>query len=509
MKSQRKAGIIISYASEGVQILSNLIYTPIMLRLLGQNEYGLYQLVFSVVSYLSLLSLSFGTSYMRFYSKYKKDDDSENIARLNGMFIIVFSVVSLICLVCGIVMVNNTRLVFGNGLTETEMAKAKVLLAIMVFNLMITFMTAVFNCITSAHEQFVFQKAVILAQNVLNPFITLPLLIMGFGSVGMVLVTTGLTLTRFILNVWFCIKKLNVKFIFTGFKFSLLKEMYVFTFFIFLNQIIDQINWSADKVLLGRFAGTTAVAIYGLGAQLNSMYMQFSTTISNVFAPRVNQIVVESNDDNQLTDLFIKVSRVQFMLCMLILTGVIFFGQPFIYYWGGEKYSGAYRVALCLLVPITIPLTQNLGIEIQRAKNKHQVRSIVYLAMAVCNVMLSIPLIKHYGVTGAAIGTALSLIGGNVIFMNIYYHYKMGLDMIRYWKSILRFTPSILLSSAVGVIMNRFIEINSIFILCLSILGYTMVYCMIMWLIGMNTSEKNMIYSMYNVVKNRLRKEKK
>ena len=37
------------------------------------------------------------------------------------------------------------------------------------------------------------------------------------------------------------------------------------------NQIIDQINWSVDKFLLGRFAGTTAVAVYGVGGQINSI----------------------------------------------------------------------------------------------------------------------------------------------------------------------------------------------------------------------------------------------
>ena len=40
---QRKAGVILSYAGELVKILVSLVYTPIMLRLLGQSEYGLYQ----------------------------------------------------------------------------------------------------------------------------------------------------------------------------------------------------------------------------------------------------------------------------------------------------------------------------------------------------------------------------------------------------------------------------------------------------------------------------------
>lgn len=67
--NQRKMGVILTYTSEAIKILTGLLYTPIMLRLLGQSEYGLYQLVYSVVSYLSLLSMGFGSSYLRFYSK--------------------------------------------------------------------------------------------------------------------------------------------------------------------------------------------------------------------------------------------------------------------------------------------------------------------------------------------------------------------------------------------------------------------------------------------------------
>ena len=73
-KNQLKAGVVLSYVSECVKIITNLIYTPIMLRLLGKSEYGLYQLVHSVVSYLSLLSLGFTASYVRFYSRFKAEN---------------------------------------------------------------------------------------------------------------------------------------------------------------------------------------------------------------------------------------------------------------------------------------------------------------------------------------------------------------------------------------------------------------------------------------------------
>ena len=69
--NQLKIGVMLSYVSIIAQNIISIVYTPVMLRLLGQSEYGLYQLVYSVVSYLGLLSFGFGSAYVRFYSRYK------------------------------------------------------------------------------------------------------------------------------------------------------------------------------------------------------------------------------------------------------------------------------------------------------------------------------------------------------------------------------------------------------------------------------------------------------
>lgn len=69
--NQLKIGIVLSYVSTGINMLIQLLYTPVMIHLLGQSEYGLYTLVGSFVSYLSLFSLGFTGAYLRFYSKKK------------------------------------------------------------------------------------------------------------------------------------------------------------------------------------------------------------------------------------------------------------------------------------------------------------------------------------------------------------------------------------------------------------------------------------------------------
>ena len=498
--SQRKAGVVISYAGQLVHILTGFIYTPIMLRLLGQSEYGLYQLVYSVVSYLSLLSLGFSAAYMRFYAREKVNNKENGVEKLNGMFIIIFSVISLICILCGIVMITNIRGIFGTGLTDSEYEIAGVLMALMIINLAMTFMNSVFNCIVTSQERFLFQKTLILVHYILSPFLTLPLLLMGYGSIGMVTVTTLLTFGVLVTNIYYCVKKIHEKFCFRGLKFSLLKEMWIFTFFIFLNQIVDQINWSVDKFLLGRLAGTTSVAIYGIGAQINTLYLQFSSSVSNVFIPKVNKIVAETGDNNKLTHLFTKVGRVQFMIMVLILSGFTFFGQPFIRYWAGDGYGESYFVSLLLIIPVTVPLIQNLGIEIQRAKNKHKARSVVYLFIAIANIFLSIPLIKMFGPVGAALGTTISLIAGNIIFMNWYYHKRLGLNIIYYWINIFKFIPALIIPCVAGTLSMLFINYDSIIKLVCGIVVYVVIYCISMYFFGINKEEKKMVMGPINKI---------
>lgn len=491
--NQRKAGVLLSYAGEFVKILVSLVYTPIMLRLLGQSEYGLYQLVYSVVSYLSLLSLGFGSSYLRFYSRYKTQNDEDGVAKLNGMFMLIFCSISVICVLCGTVMISNIRGIFGTGLTDNEYETARVLMGLLIINLALTFPNSVFNCSITAHEKFLFQKLLILLQNVFSPFLTLPLLILGCGSIGMVAVTTFLTFALLLSNMFYCFRKLHIRFSFRGLQIGLLKEMWVFTFFIFLNQIIDQVNWSVDKFLLGRFAGTTAVAVYGVGGQINTLYLQFSTSISNVFVPKVNRIVADSNDNEQLTKLFTKVGRIQFLVLGLVLSGFIFFGYPFIKMWAGEEYGASYAVAILLIAPVTVPLVQNLGIEIQRAKNMHKARSIVYLLIAIANVFISIPLIKLMGPAGAALGTAISLFAGNVLFMNWYYHARIGMNMIYFWKEIAKFVPALIAPCVVGFFIMKFANITGLIKLGVFAIIYTIVYGFSMYFLGMNDEEKQLV----------------
>ena len=191
---QRKLGSLLSYSQMFLSILIGMLYTPVMIRLLGKSEYGLYNTVASTISMLSILSLGFSSSYIRFYSGYKVKHQLGAIARLNGLFMVIFTVIGLVALGCGLFLSYNLELVFSSGLTASEYRIARILMILLSFNLGLSFPMSVFTSIISAHERFVVLKLLGMLKTVAGPLVTLPLLFLGYGSIALVSVALGVSL---------------------------------------------------------------------------------------------------------------------------------------------------------------------------------------------------------------------------------------------------------------------------------------------------------------------------
>lgn len=498
--NQLKFGAVLSYVQMAVSVLVGFLYTPVMLRLLGQAEYGLYNTVASTISMMSILNLGFSSSYIRYYSRYKNNQDDQRMASLNGLFLIVFSIIGVVALLCGLFLSNHLRLVFDQGLTDAEYVKARILMILLTVNMAVSFPMMTFTCIISAHEKYVFLKLMGLVKTVISPFLTLPLLLMGFRSLAMAAVTVVVSVAVDLAYLVYVRRTLGVRFRFHGFEKGIFANIMVFSSFIAIQIVVDQINNNMDKFLLGRFVGTEEVAVYTVGYTLYHYYMLFSVGISSVFSPKIHRIVNTTLSDHSeqkklLTGLFTRVGRVQFLILALIATGLVFFGKEFVTLWADVNYVNAYYVALLLIIPATIPFIQNVGIEIQRALNKHWFSSICYFIMALINLAVSVKLCQIYGAVGCALGTGVSFILANGVIINIFYHKRCNIDILAFWKELLRLSRGLIIPILAGCLMKYVWRFDSWHAFILGVLLYTLAYSGSMWLMGMNDHEKGMVKS--------------
>lgn len=495
---QLKAGALLSYVVLGLNTLIGLLYTPFMLRMLGQSEFGLYSLAASVIAYLTVLDLGFGNAIVRYTAKYRAEGKQEEQYEMFGMFFLLYLFISALAFILGVLLVANVDCLFDTHMTVDEMGKMRLMLLLMAFNLAFTFPMSIWGAIITAYENFVFQKIINIARILLNPIVMIVLLLFGYKAVAMVVVTTFFNVATLVINWIYCKRKLHVRLRFTHFKWGFLKEVSIYSFWIFLNAIMDRIYWSTGQFVLGIFQGAAVVAVYAVAIQLHNLYIMFSTAISGLFLPKVTAMVTRNEDSKVISDLFIRTGRIQFIVIAFVLAGFIIFGRQFIQLWAGEGYENAYWISLLFFIPLTVPLIQNLGITILQARNEMKFRSTLYVIIAIASLGLSIPMAKSYGGIGCAFATALALTAGQIVVMNIYYQRKQDIDIIKFWKEIgkMSIIPFVVTLFSLLLIWKMNIDISNITRLAGGIVLFSLFYLPLSWFGSMNASERSLFSGM-------------
>lgn len=501
--NQLKAGVVLNYVVIFLNTVVGLLYTPYMLRMMGQSEYGLYSLVASVIAYLTVLDLGFGNAIVRYTAKFRAEKKTEEQYEMFGMFFLLYLVIGIIAFGIGLGLYFNVDTLFGNTMTTVELGRARIMMLLLVANLAFTFPMSIWGSIIQAYEDFVFQKSLNIIRIILNTAVMICLLHFGYKAVAMVVVQTIFNVLTLVVNFIYCRRKLNIHiyFRFKHFHWGFLKEVAIYSFWIFLNAIMDRVYWSTGQFVLGAMVGTAAVAVFAIAIQLEGMYMQFSTAISSVFLPKVTAMVATNRSRKEISDLFIRTGRIQYIVLAYILSGFIIFGRQFIELWAGAGYTDSYIISLLFFIPLTVPLIQNLGITILQARNEMKFRSVLYIIIALVSLAMQIVLTRFFGGIGCAMGVSGALVVGQILIMNVYYRRRQDLDIKTFWKEISKMSiiPIVLIFSSMLVI-RHFFALDSWGKLILGIAAFSLVYIPLFFRFSMTDEERNLFISMFHKI---------
>ena len=500
-KSQREKGILLSYITMGVNFLIGILFTPFITNTLGTSEYGLYSLASSIIAYLSMLDLGFGNSMIRFNARARAKNDQDEEHTINGMFLVMFSIISVIALIVGLILYFNIGSFFDK-FTDDEIEKAKVIFLILLVNTCISFPFTVISAILSTYEQFAYLKLYNLITSLVKYGLEIVVMLMGFKSIGVAAAAVIVSVSSKIFPIIHVKRRMRVRFSFKHFDKALFKEIIVYSGFIFINIIVDRLYADTDKIILGKFVGSAAVAVYGVASNLGKDFMQFSTSISGVFLPNITKLITKDVGMKEISKIFVRIGRIQFIILSFIFSGFLIYGKYFIRLWVGEEYAEAYYIAVITMAPSVISLSQNIGVTVLQAMNRHRIRSVMYLVIGLVNVLISIPLAIKWGGTGAAIGTVIGNLMGQLIFMNWYYHRKIGLDIPGYWrKVVLRIGSVTAVYCVVGFLLNQHFSYNGWLELLLGIGIYTLIYIPLLWFAILNREEKKTLIDKIHTIK--------
>ncbi len=493
MLSQRKSGVLLGYVNIIAKNLINLVYTPMLLSFVGQAEYGVYQSSYSFVFSLTVLSLGFSQAYVRFFAKERLAGSDEGVRRLNGVYLIMYIITSLMALVIGLVLASNAGMFFSAGFTEDQKTLATVVMAIMSVAIAATLFNTVFDSYILVLEEFRFQQTCQLITALMTPFLALALLLGGAGVIGVALAQMSINIVLLAMNGFYCVQRKGMRFDIRHFDGKLFRDIAIFSVWIFANEICNIVNQNVPNVLLGALTNASAVAVFAIAVQIRNVFASLSTAMSNVFRPEVNRIVVESDDNRELTGLMTRIGRYQLVVVCWVFGGFVLLGQFFIDRWAGAGFGDAYWLILAMLAANLAPMVQTVGIEIQRAKNMHRTRSIAMLISAAGNVALTVALAPSLGYWAPVVGYCASVALCNGVFMNWYYQFRVGIDMGAYWKRCLPVIAWTVIASVIAGIGIAAFPVTSWLVFLAWGLVYSALFAMAMWLFVLDGSERKAI----------------
>lgn len=499
-----RVGAILTYLTQFLSIAISFVYVPIMLKMLGQAEYGLYSIVQSLISYLLMSEMGIGTTATRYNSKYIAQNDVDGQRTINGMFFKLYLGIAAVCVVVAMVIFLCLDRIYARYSAQS-LRLIKVLFVIAVINLVIIFVFRIFNAIVIAYEEYIFLKVVTLIQTVLGPVGMLLVLFLGYRSIGMLCITTALSLLFGLVQMFFCLKKYHISFSFQNHDSALFRKVLSFTIFVFINSLATQMMMNSDKLVISIIMTEYAVAVYAIVMQFHTYSYNFANVLSGFYLPRFTKNVVQTKgvNDALMADI-LKAGRIQVLVAGLIFGGFLAIGKPFIIRWVGMDYLQAYWLTVIVLITETVGASQSMFNSLMQAMNLHKVRALLSLTLSLVKIGLTVIFTMKFGLLGCAVAFFLGWMIKQIVF-NLYYWKWVGIDIPAFWKKMLKLflplTAVVIILYVAAMAVQQILPANSYLMLVAYAGCYTVLYGLILWVTALNREEKDMLLAVIRKVK--------
>ena len=467
-----KLGLVLSYVLLAINTLYGLFVTPFILRQIGQASYGVYTSVASLSASLAVLDLGLGATTTRYMAIYNAQGNKKDAGNFLAMIFVPFAILATVLggLGGGAYFVAPT--LYSQTFTADQIGLSQQLILVLVINMVLRLFENLLAGVVRGFEHFALSNGVKLASLIIKIVLIFVILPITKNILFVVLSETVIVVLGIVFFLWYTIKHLGVVPKLTHWDKAVFKESFAYTALMFVQTLTIQFNGNVDNILIGAQVGATSVAVYSMALLVFSMYENLSGSVANMMLPNMARRVVAGDSPEQLQRSVEKAGRLQFMLLAAALGGFCVLGQDFYALWLGRAYADCYYLTLILIIPVTLPMVQNVCLSVLRAQNRMGYRTITLAISCVINIVISLLGIYFWGYWGAAVGTAAATIS-NVIFMNIYYHRVLKFRVFKMFYNIFKHTVlCAVAASLVTFILHHFFHGS-----WLSFLVNVAVYC--------------------------------
>jgi O-antigen/teichoic acid export membrane protein len=436
-------------------ILIAFFMAPFMVHQLGDSDYGLWILIGSFIGYMGLIDMGLNNAIVRYASKYIELDDTDKLNQTFVSALIIFVVMAVL-----IVVLIGTLGQFFPKVFSVDKSDFEITLIILLATLdfAISLPVIVFQAMVKAKQEFVVLNLSIIIGKVLQTALFVKFLLAGHSIVSLLVIDLSLNVAFgifFVVYVFRISPQLKLR----GTKVTKesLRNLLSYSFFNFLVAVSNRLIYQTDVLVIGAYASTSMITFYAIGANLINYLHSFMRGLHTTLIPRASELDAREKHD-AVSKLLLDYSRYGMLIAVPIIAIFLFYGETFIGLWMGPKYAavaGDILVILSLAKFVNIP--QLITNSVLRGIGKLKALSAIRIGEGVANLILSLILVKKYGLMGVAIGTLIPSVISNAIILPIYICKRFHCSLPRYyWESLLQ--PSLVLLFL--FLCNRLIDIQ-------------------------------------------------
>lgn len=419
-----------SWFSLLVNVVVGILLSPFIVHRLGDSAFGIWVLIFSITGYYGLFDLGIRSSIVRFVSKYVVTDDKQALAKLINTSLFSYSVIGAVTLLITVVLSLYVDAFFH--IPAEFHSTARLLLLIVGAAVALGFPLGVVAGFLEGLERFYVLNWTNIASTLLRAVLIVLALTRGYGLLTIAIITVLLPILTSLVRAAIALHMCPVAF---GLKYvdkSAFKEMANYSGITFMIIVASRLKFKTDELVIGGMLSAAAITYFNIGARIVDYAGELVSGLAQIFVPMSSQSEATGQMD-RLRRIFVVGNRFCAFTSFPICATLIILGKPIIELWMGKKYvATSYPVLVIMITSCTLMYAQSASGRILFGMGKHGTWAIVTLIEGVCNLILSILLVRPYGIVGDAFGTAIPLTCTMLFFMPGHLCRRLGIRLTTY-----------------------------------------------------------------------------
>lgn len=348
----------ILYIKIFVVMILSLWTVPLVLKSLGQSDYGLYNLVAGVVTMLSFLNASMIVVTQRYMSVTMGENDN---LKLNMVFNSAIRIHIILAVIVVAILEAFSLFIFDDflNINYDRIFAAKIIYQVLIFSTFISIITVPFDATMNAYENMIAFSLIEIIDSLIKlllafslSHITTDLLI--YYGIGLALVTLISNTIKVILV------KSKYKAVFVNFRLPLdkllFKDMLLFASWNTMGSIAMIGKNQGIAIVLNLFKGTAINAAYGIANQINGFTSTFTLNIQKAISPQLMRKEGANNRDSMILMSFSLVKITSLIFGLMSIPLIIEINQV-LKLWLNDS-APEYTAIFCQLILLTQLLFQ-------------------------------------------------------------------------------------------------------------------------------------------------------